>query len=157
MENAGELAMDRERIRVLILDETRFFLQRDFQRWAECWLHDESASILECRPAFAEEITGWKTISEYMRGLLSEGTTELGEHVEKTDFVFHIGGDLAFVSFKENGNSSTRLLRRTAAGWKICHVGVVYTSIYRRLGTYVHDWATRSEKLEQTGIVHDAQ
>ncbi|MBN1293119.1 MAG: hypothetical protein JXB48_14865 [Candidatus Latescibacteria bacterium] len=141
----------------VILNETKYFLQRDFEKWASCWVQDENSTILECRPAFAEEVRGWKLISEYMQGILNEGTTELNEHVEKEEFSYQIGTDLAFVSFKENGNSSSRLLRKTNDGWKICHVRVVYTAIYEREGNYVYDWETRKNKLESTGIIKNAQ
>ena len=152
-----EITELQKEIRNIILEETRCFLRRDYESWAGCWIHDEKSTILECRPAFAEEITGWTRISEYMKNLLESGTTELGDEVRKTDFSYRIGKDLAFVSFRENGNASTRLLKKTDNGWKICHVGVVYTSIYQRNGNYIQDWETRNNKLEKTGLIENAQ
>lgn len=132
--------------------ETKCFIERNFEKWADCWAQKDYASILEARPAFAEEIRGWDKISRYMKGLLSAGTTELESDVEKTKYVFQIGSDMAFVTFEENGNSSSRVLEKTDGSWKISHVGVVYTSQYKGSGMYIDSWDDRYLKLEQTGI-----
>ena len=88
-----------------------------------------------------------------MKGILSEGTTELDESVKKTNFVFQIGTDMAFVRFEENGNASIRVLQKEDGEWKISHVGGVYTSQWKENGAYIHDWETRNTKLEQTGLL----
>lgn len=144
---------EQQKIQDLIEHETKCFMERNFEKWADCWVHGEDVSILECRPAFAEEIKGWKTISTYMKGLLETGTTELDDSVKKSHYVFQIGQDMAFVRFEENGNASTRVLKKEDDRWKIAHVGVVYTSQYKAAGAYIHDWETRNEKLEKTGLL----
>lgn len=140
-------------IRACIEYETQCFMARDFDQWSACWAHRDYVSILEARPDFAEEVSGWDTVSEYMRGLLATGTTELAGEVRKTNYIFQIGTDMAFVRFEENGNASTRVLVKEGGVWKIVHVGVVYTDQYRQKGRYVHDWSTRDRLLEQSGLL----
>lgn len=149
----SHISAEEQKIIDIIEYETQCFMERNFEKWADCWLHDENVSILEARPDFAEEIRGWKTISTYMNGILSEGTTELHDSVKKTNFVFQIGTDMAFVRFEENGNASIRVLQKVSGDWKISHVGVVYIAQWKEKGAYIHDWETRNTKLEQTGLL----
>ena len=147
------MTTEQQKVQALIEHETQCFMARDFAKWSNCWVQKDYVSILECRPAFAEEIKGWQTISTYMKGLLGTGTTELDDSVKKSHYVFQIGQDMAFVRFEENGNASTRVLEKEDGQWKISHVGVVYTSQYKAAGAYIHDWETRNEKLEKTGLL----
>ena len=135
-------------VKQVIEDETRFFVERDFDKWANLWVHAPYIYIGIATPSMNEELRGWNDYSTFMKGVLSQGSMNSDEHyAAKTDYQFIIGRDLAFVTFYENGNASTRVLEKHQGQWKLIHTGVIYTEDYKKNKMHVSTWDSREKLL----------
>ena len=103
-------------IRKTIEDETRYYGEKNFEKFSDLWVHSPQTYYSIAQSFNHVEYHGWDAISDYLRDQMEQfGDPEWKP--EKTDYQFKIEGNMAFVSFKENGNPSTRVLEKQGDKW----------------------------------------
>ena len=131
-------------VKRVIEAETAAFMRRDYEAWDSYWVQDDSIYIGVATPTLNEEIRDWKTYSAFTKGILAQGTITLNPAtIQKTDWAFQMADTLAYVTFKENGNASTRILKKIDGKWKLIHTGVIYTEEYKKRNAHISTWEAR--------------
>ena len=139
------MSKDRVAILELIERETLAFLSRDFEAWADCWLHDECVRRLGAlMGGLMEYQEGWATGSDAVRHFFSqfpEPNPEAANSMRRSNISVRVSGDMAWVSFDQYGEKSVdplvtvglshqiRILENVGGQWKIAMAGHGDTSL----------------------------
>lgn len=120
---------DASDIMKVIALETDRFLSRDFDGWANCWVHDERTREVCISPSFgATVLEGWDALSTYMKDVIESGATCDVVEFQRQDEEISMSGDIAHVVFNgiskhANGRVEetfeTRVLEKKDDGWRI--------------------------------------
>ena len=128
---------DEEEIKKLMVDETNYFVERDFDKWAEGIVHEpyiiwtvtnggEPGDVLTFR--------GWDSLKTFMSDFLGKLPPAFTTAMKKTTVIrdkwqIQIRGNTAFVSFNQHTENvekqtksditETRVLERINGAWKI--------------------------------------
>jgi hypothetical protein len=118
---------DETAIRKVIEDETKYLVMEDFEKWSGCWIHSSQAYFSITKSFDHFELHGWEAISTHIKEqMAAPGKSEWLP--KKTDYQFRIVGNMAFVTFKEDGFASTRVLEKQKGKWKLLQMSVVQIS-----------------------------
>jgi DNA-binding CsgD family transcriptional regulator len=123
----------------LIERETTAFLCRDFDAWAECWIHDEAVRRLAALTGGVTDYQeGWATGSDAIRNIFDKfplPNPEAAESTRRSNFSIRVSGDMAWASFDQYGemcedplvtaglSHEVRVFEKQAEHWKIAMVG----------------------------------
>ncbi len=118
------LTNDEKAVQKTIEDETLSFSQNDFDKLSELWVHSPQAYYSISESFKHTEFLGWEAIASYLKEQMENFANPEWKPV-KSDYQFRIVGNMAFVTFKENGNPSTRILEKQNNSWKILELSVV--------------------------------
>lgn len=128
---------DEAAIKKVLNEETSNYFHKDYNGWANTWVHDTAASILRANANGHSQILGWNAIStEYkndINGLQERTDDEIKPFLNKTDYHIYINGNMASVSFKEgekNPNTEMRTLVKQNGAWKILNFTLVDDAAY---------------------------
>ncbi len=130
---------DKEAILELIERETTAFLCRDFDAWAECWVHHEAVRRLAALTGgVADYQEGWATGSDAIRNIFAKfpmPNPDAARTIRRSNFSIRIAGDMAWASFDQYGDMhedplvtaglshEVRIFEKQATRWKIAMVG----------------------------------
>lgn len=120
----------------VIQSETEAFVRSDFDAWSDCWLQSpRTIDVYSSQDIGLIIHHGWDKISQNMRDTFAVGHGCANKVFEKKNVQITIDGDMAWVIFdeisrvsvahKEEQSFETRILERTATGWKIVLASLV--------------------------------
>lgn len=128
---SGQKPSEEAIIQKVIEDETKFFYARDYENWSNLWIHEPYAHFSYAGPNGAMESKGWEEMNNNVKNDMEKNSDPINWSPKKTDYSFKISDKMAFVTFLEDGNSSTRVLEKVKGDWKLVSVGVVVTTAYK--------------------------
>ena len=135
----NDLNRDSEAILNVIATESTAFWNKDFEAWAQCWVHASYIRLLGWYPAGGVSYQArWDTISAHAREQWLENPVPNPNafKVRREDFNVRIYGDSAWVTFDQYGvdtgevtfdmpglSRETRILEKQNGQWKFVSVG----------------------------------
>jgi DNA-binding CsgD family transcriptional regulator/ketosteroid isomerase-like protein len=128
------LAADKAAIADVIHRETECFRDMDFVGWAACRLQSDRACDVSIAPRIGISVVrGWDAIQAEMAAIVAEGRQPCGMISFRQDNLqIQVEGDVAWTTHDgwmkaDDGTESTtfetRILERTAEGWRIVYLG----------------------------------
>jgi len=134
----GQL-IERDAIFEVIVEETRAFLDRDFDAWAEFWLQDAAMRRLGALiGGLMDWQEGWDTSCLQMESIMRrfpDPNPDCAKAIIRDNWSFRIGADMAWVSFDQYGPESQdplvtvglshqlRVFEKIEGQWKIAMAG----------------------------------
>ena len=125
---------DKQIIIDLLATETKAWADADYETWKASWVHSPMTQMSYTQPGSSKIMEGWDAIHKFFKPYFDSGEKRaLTSKME--DIKIDIGGDLAFVSFREvesylgfstNKKKSIRVVKKTADGWKILASNVLF-------------------------------
>jgi hypothetical protein len=122
-----------------IADESTAFWNKDFEGWAQHWVHAPYVRSMGWTPAAGVSyVAGWDTLSTHTREYLANDPipNPNAARVRRENFNIRIYGDSAWVTFDQYGEDTgkpsfdmpgrsreTRILEKQDGGWKFVYVG----------------------------------
>ena len=140
MLHAAEIsqAHDRDAIIAAIEEETKAYLAKDFERWADCWLRSGRTVSVTSGAEGMLIYQGWDAVANAFRQEMTEQPDPLlNVTSEKLDYQVMQDGDLAWVTFMtlcslagpvhfgEPNIFETRVLERFKGRWLISYMSVL--------------------------------
>ncbi|MDX1407026.1 MAG: hypothetical protein R3330_02805, partial [Saprospiraceae bacterium] len=149
---AQKMSSAEKAIKEVIENETKFYNARNFDAWANTWVHAPGIYWSVTGPETSMSAQGWDALAQQARDYFKQNPEPNTYTPNKTDYQFMVEGNMAFVTFMENGNMSTRVLTKDKGDWRLMRMGVVLTGAYdhfnqkrtlqRLVGTWKLDPAT---------------
>jgi hypothetical protein len=136
--------IDIEKEKTAIIDvieaETDAFIQRDYERWANTYVQDETNIRLSAGNSGYDYVVGWDDLNSSFKETFEE-TASLQLKASKTNYKIKLFGDAAWVVCDEEiKNSETgksmgklieaRVLEKVDREWKIVFLSYVNTTSY---------------------------
>jgi hypothetical protein len=120
----------------VIEDESKYAAAADSAKWASCWVNDDDARFMYASADQSVEYKSWKTIG-------AGGLEPFDIKIQRDNFNYTIGQDLAFVTFDQQDNwggidrktKESRTLKKIDGQWKIMSISLVDVSSYDRRKT----------------------
>lgn len=121
-------------IRKVLDDETYYFYVRDYNKWSECWSHKPDVFFsFTSRDGYAIK-KGWEAISEHVRNYMRDNPDPHEPPIERSNFVYHLQGNLAWVYFDNREGSLfgryQRVLRKENGKWKVINMTGINEASY---------------------------
>ena len=120
----------------VIEDESKYAAAGDSVKWASCWVNNDEARFMYASADQSVEYKSWKTIG-------AGGLQPFDLKIQRDNFNYIIGQDLAFVTFDQQDNwggvdrktKESRTLKKIDGRWKIMGISLVDVSSYERRNT----------------------
>jgi len=135
-----ELRKEKEAIMTVILEETQSFCDKDFERYAACYKHDESIVDLRANSINYYRVDGWETNSMGMREFMHNNPEPFKNMEVKKNFYIQVYPDCAWAIFDneiydEEGKLAdvdigVNFLEKIDGDWKIVYLSRVGASSY---------------------------
>ena len=144
--NAQTMSKEEKAIKKVIENETHFWQQRDYDKYADTWVHESYIYRSYTAPRQNSELRGWNAISEWAKSIFESSPEQVIGEYNKTDYTFVVSEKMALVTFVENGNTSTRVLEKRGSEWKLVGLSVIGSQAYKaleqeaNLKTFVGNW-----------------
>lgn len=135
----GQDKQDYDEIMRVITAEGTAFWNKDYEDWAQYWVHAEYVRIMGWWPTGGVTVTeGWKRISTLMREVMTSNPepNSTAYTVRRENINLQIRGDVAWLTFDQYGSDTgdarmdmpglsreTRVLEKQDGEWKIAYVG----------------------------------
>jgi hypothetical protein len=154
--NAQNLSKEEKAIKKVIENETHYWQQRDFEKYADTWVHEPYIYRSYTAPRQNSELRGWNAISQWAKSAFENSSGPVIGEYNKIDYCFVVSGTMAFVTFMENGNSSTRVLEKRGSEWKLVGLSVIRSQAYKaleqeaRLKKFVGNWKASPSSIKET-------
>jgi len=142
-EDKTDIEKEKAAVIAVIEEETDAFIQKDYERWANTYLQDETNIRLSASISGYGHIVGWNKLSTGFKEYFDEPLTEEPSMAgEKTNYQVKIYDDVAWVmcdeKFKntETGEYSNweaveaRILEKVDSQWKIVFLAYIDTLSY---------------------------
>ncbi len=105
--------------------ETKAFMNRDYEGWANHWDQDGSVSFLVTGVGMQEN--SWGAISTSMKSEMENNPEKLTADLQTSDYTFSIDGNQAFVTYIQNWKAPNyesksheiRNMRKVNGHWKV--------------------------------------
>lgn len=130
---------DQQAILELIERETTTFLCRDFEAWADCWIHDEGVRRLGAlMGGLMDYQEGWVTGSDSVRNIFEKfpiPNPAAAQTIRRSNISIRVSGEMAWASFDQYGERSDdplvtvglshqiRIVEKQHARWRISMAG----------------------------------
>ncbi|HYJ62843.1 MAG TPA: hypothetical protein VEV62_03795 [Parafilimonas sp.] len=139
--NAQPKNPEQDAVRKVIEQETRYFFDGNYDKWAGTWAQEPTNYVIFSGPNSNSETMGWDNISAAykpnMTNVVSVSADDFAANYTKSDYQYHINGNVANVSFKEGkGNFETRTLEKVNGEWKLTSLTVVQSTDYKLQASY---------------------
>ncbi len=146
-------------IKKVIEDETHWFNQRNFEKWAECVAHDDMTYYSWTTPFSDEnavfEAKGWDEVSKQFKAFMAKWPAQ-NENAEKKDYKFKVNGNMAYVTFKEGGQDveEVRVMEKVNGQWKVLRMEALHSKAFSNfrqlhaLQRMAGDWDMDMSSLE---------
>jgi hypothetical protein len=117
------LSTEEMAIKTVIENETEFFFQNKYDKWAECVAQDTMTYFTYISPYTSKkgiwEAKGWEEVSKSVKKTMKE-KKPTGDYPAKSNYQFRINGNMAFVTFQEGSNlEGTRIMEKKNGQWRI--------------------------------------
>jgi hypothetical protein len=128
-----------EAIKKTLQQETSSYFHKNYDAWADTWVHDSADYIVRAGTSEQSELMGWNAISnEYKQSIKNLSVMDdatIAPFLNKKDFHFYINGNVATVTFNEgqgdkSPNFETRTLVKQNGAWKILNFTLIDKSSY---------------------------
>ena len=127
---AQNMSSAEKAIKEVIENETKFYNERNYDAWASTWAHDEGVYWSVTGPELSMSTHGWEALAKEAKAYFKQNPQANPYTPKKDDYHFVVNGNMAFVTFKENGNMSSRVLVKDKGNWKLLRMDVVQTKAY---------------------------
>lgn len=151
-----DLKTEEAAITKVLNDESHFAAKGDSAKWAGTWLNSEEVSFIYTNAEGVQTLNGFNALA---RGIGEMKPFDL--KLERDNYNFTIGDDIAFVSFDQQDNwgginrrkKETRTLQKVNGAWKIGHAAIVEVSSFEHPQTAsYHMAATKIPKNPRNGF-----
>ncbi len=126
------LSAEEQAIKEVIENETRYFWARDYKNWKKCWAHEPWIVWTVATRDGVKQYRGWEAWSSAVKKLFEEDPEPKPYDVVKSNYMFHLFGNGAWVTFDQvaGGNESkeVRVLEKINGRWRILMVEAVYNA-----------------------------
>ena len=137
---AQKTTSDQDAVRKVIEQETKYYFESNYDKWAGTWAHEASCYVLNAGPSSNQEIIGWENISVSYKQAMQNATPLTGEELTeyaKHDYLYQINGNMANATFKEGkGNFGARTLEKQNGEWKITSLTTINSISYKVQSDY---------------------
>ena len=127
---AKDLSKEEAAIKKAIEDETYYADQKNYNKFSDLWMHEPYVYWSVTNPNSHFELEGWEALSKYFKKQFEKFPEPMQRKANKTDYKFRIIEKMAFVTFREDGNASTRVMEKQNGKWKLIRMGVVGSTAY---------------------------
>ncbi|MEO9144447.1 MAG: hypothetical protein ABI237_02730 [Ginsengibacter sp.] len=128
---------DEAAIKKVLQQETSTYFHKNYDGWADTWLHDTATSVLRASTNSYTQLLGWNAIAaEYKKdieGLSVRNDAEIAPFLNKTDYHIYINGNVATATFREGDkipNTEMRTLVKQNGTWKILNFTLIDNASY---------------------------
>ncbi len=138
-EKAG-LEKEKEAIKAVILEETQSYYDKDFERFAATYKHDESIVDLRAYSTNYNRVDGWEANGSGMKNFMENNPEPIKNTEVKKNFDIHVYPDCAWAIFDteiydEAGKLAdidigVNFLEKIEGEWKIVYLSRVGVSSY---------------------------
>ena len=90
---------EKEAIKAVILEETQSFYDRDFERYAATYKHDESIVDLRANSANYSRVDGWEANGSGIKDFMNNNPEPIKTTEVKKNFDIHVFPDCAWAIF----------------------------------------------------------
>jgi hypothetical protein len=147
-----DIEKEKEAIKAVIEEETRAYLDQDFERLAKTHLHDETSFRMSIGKDGYQTIIGWKAIGDTLKSWTSADWEDVNAKFMNTDYKIKVYPQSAWAVFTQtwdytyNGKQyaipslETRFLEKVNEEWKIVYL--------LNVGTYTYDEETMDSILK---------
>lgn len=129
--SAQAMSPEEMAIKKAIEDSTKYWCQRDFERYADTWLHVPYVYKSVAAPNYHSVLHGWEALAKATQEIFKRSPGVITSEYKNTDYRFRINGNMAYVTYLENGDTSTRLLERHGNQWKLVGLTLVQSRAYQ--------------------------
>lgn len=160
-------------IKKVLQEETTNYFHKNYDGWANTWLHDTAASVLRAGTTGYEQLLGWNAIAtsykQDIQGLGTRTDAEIAPFLNKTDYHVYINGNMATVTFKEGNktpNTEMRTLVKQNGAWKILNFTLINNSSYAmanimgNMRTFIGKWELDGKPTSEparAGVLHSGE
>jgi hypothetical protein len=134
------LEKEKEAIKAVILEETQSFWDKDFERYAACYKHDESIVDLRAYSTSYSHVVGWEENGSGTKEILENNPEPVKNTEVKKNFDIHVHPNSAWAVFEteiydEEGKLASEdigvnFLEKIDGKWKIVYLSRVGVSSY---------------------------
>lgn len=123
-------------IKKVLENESYAAAKGDKAEWGSCWLNTEEVSFIYTSAEGVQTLNGFKALADIIGGF-----KPFDLKLQRDNYRFTIGKDVAFVSFDQQDNwggemgqrkKETRTLRKMNGAWKIAHSTVINVSSFEQ-------------------------
>ena len=112
-------------------NETRFFLEKDFEKWASYWVQEPYILKSYVQNCVYMEMKGWAKVREFAQNYMQEHPEKEDIPDQDIDYEITINGPTAWVSFEVNDpvrgfKKEFRRMIKKGDMWKIAFMSTVY-------------------------------
>lgn len=124
-------------IKKVIEDETMYFNQRNYEKWAECVAHDPMTYYTWTTPFAGEngvfEAKGWEEVSKAFKKIMEEEPPN--ENLSKKEnYSFKINGNMAYITFLEDERTeSVRVMEKKDGQWRILRMEALASKAFDKM------------------------
>jgi hypothetical protein len=136
---------EEDAIKKVIQQETISFFHKDYEGWANCWMHDSAAYVTWSGTTEHTQLIGWNAIAarfkQEMKNMAVLDEALIAPSLNKTDHYIFINGNTAIVTFKEgitDPTFQTRSLVKQNGSWKILNSTLIVNSSYSLMTTIAY-------------------
>lgn len=126
---------EKEAIRKVLDEETQFFYSRDYTKWASCWSHQPDVYFAFSSKNDYVMRKGWEEVDDHIKNYMRNNPDPHSPPIERSNFVFHLQGNLAWVYFDNREGDiygrQQRVLRKENGVWKLINVTAFDESSYQ--------------------------
>lgn len=120
----------RERIIETLENETKFFCERNLEKWQVQWSHQAFTSKMYAGATEFEELIGWNEINEFTVRHIKENPESIPIPKAHFDYDVHLFDRTALVFYYKEVNShlirEVRFMVKEGEKWKIARMQTIY-------------------------------
>ena len=121
---------DEEAIVETLQLETRYFCERNLDKWAEQWVHKPYTSKMYAGNTEFREFIGWEAVKQNTVEHIKAQPEKIPIPVSNQDYTIEVLGQTALVFYSNNNASGTvreiRLMIKDDDKWKIARMQTIY-------------------------------
>jgi DNA-binding CsgD family transcriptional regulator len=133
-------AVDTEQAAILrvLESETAAFFSKDYDAWADCWVHSEHVKRWSWYPVGGVTIeSGWARVSALMRKAMQDFPQPVSVEIRRENFSFRIAREIAWVTYDQYSSEvndpfsvhglqhELKIFERIGDDWKLACVSVL--------------------------------
>jgi tetratricopeptide (TPR) repeat protein len=147
---------EKEAIAATMDKEIASYLNKDYDAWADCWVHEPYVTLSFARDGYAEFTKSWESLSSDVKKDM-ESNQDDNFNIVKGDYDIQVFGETAFVTSKEKvsldlfgktreySQVSSNMLKKEGGKWKFVSMSIINDGSYE-----VNDFNTEMQ-LNLTG------